>query len=160
LIFHSPRCRTDSPVDLLNFENDSVAFGMSLLPSIEAGIMRQLISTSGFWQPSLTSDSRRHCTVLFNSVTSCYSSTKMRFGFGKPVGTLHIKAETKVYHTFFRSMAAIFIFGLGTVMNHTSSKFNSDYVPFNKIHIKNFPFRRYLGRPGPFDAIMSQKTPR
>ena len=49
----------NSLTELLDPENVGVAFGMSLLSSIEAEILRCFISTSDFRRPSLICDSRR-----------------------------------------------------------------------------------------------------
>ena len=69
-----------SPTELLDPENVDVAFGISLKSCIVAEILCCVISTSNFWRPSLTCDSRRRCTV-FLSVTVCTATTKMPVWF-------------------------------------------------------------------------------
>ena len=48
--------------------NVDVAFGIRLLSSKQAKILRCFISTSSYWQPSLICDSRRHCSVNISHV--------------------------------------------------------------------------------------------
>ena len=52
-----------SPATLLDPKNVGVAFGISLLSSLVAEILRYFTSTSGLWRPSLIYRSRRHHTV-------------------------------------------------------------------------------------------------
>ena len=68
---------------------------------------------------------------------------KCQYGLGFPLIPC-IKAETKVFHTCFWFIAAILISGLDTVINCTSSKSNSDALPFSENCIKKcLPFQRY-----------------